>query len=78
MTSSEEYYPTVAINALMRVLKDPAAQSLHAKTVHSLFYIFQSMQVTCVPYLPKVRQLPAASNPMQSGAMRAMCGQRST
>ncbi len=54
VTSSEEYYPTVAINALMRVLKDPAAQSLHAKTVHSLFYIFQSMQVTCVPYLPKV------------------------
>ena len=28
-TSSEEYYPTVAINALMRVLRDPALSSHH-------------------------------------------------
>jgi hypothetical protein len=29
VTSSEDYYPTVAINALMRVLRDPAMASQH-------------------------------------------------
>ncbi len=29
VTSSEEYYPTVAINALMRTLRDPAMSSHH-------------------------------------------------
>ena len=29
VTSSEEYYPTVAINALMRTLRDPSMSSHH-------------------------------------------------
>lgn len=29
VTSSEDYYPTVAINALVRVLRDPALASQH-------------------------------------------------
>jgi FKBP12-rapamycin complex-associated protein len=29
VTSSEDYYPTVAINALMRVLRDSALASQH-------------------------------------------------
>ena len=38
VTSSEEYYPTVAINALMRTLRDPAMSSHHPQ-VSKLFYI---------------------------------------
>lgn len=53
-TSSEDYYPTVAINALMRLLRDPSSSSLHGKAVNSLFRIVRSMGLGFVPYLPKV------------------------
>jgi FKBP12-rapamycin complex-associated protein len=53
-TTSEDYYPTVAINALMRILRDPTLSSYHSKVVGSLMYIFRSMGLGCVPYLPKV------------------------
>lgn len=65
VTSSEEYYPTVAINALMRSLKDPAMSSHHPQVVRSLFYIFQALQLAAVPFLPKVGAslfLPEALN----------------
>lgn len=54
VTSSEDYYPTVAINALMRVLRDPGLASLHSKAVGSLFEIIKAMGLNFVPYLPKV------------------------
>ncbi|KAK9806315.1 hypothetical protein WJX72_010074 [[Myrmecia] bisecta] len=54
VTSSEEYYPTVAINALMRALRDPTMSSHHPRVVRSLFYIFQALHLAAVPYLPKV------------------------
>ena len=61
VTSSEEYYPTVAINALMRALRDPAMSSHHPQVVRSLFYIFQALQLAAVPFLPKVSTLQLAS-----------------
>lgn len=54
MTSSEDYYPTVAINALMRNLRDSAMSSHHPQVIRSLFYIFQALHLGSVPYLPKV------------------------
>jgi FKBP12-rapamycin complex-associated protein len=53
-TSSEDYYPTVAINALMRVLRDPALGSLHARAVAALFDVVGAMGLGFVPFLPKV------------------------
>lgn len=53
-TSSEDYYSTVAINSLMRVLRDPSLSSYHQKVVGSLMFIFKSMGLGCVPYLQKV------------------------
>jgi Domain of unknown function (DUF3385) len=55
VTSSEDYYPTVAINALMRTLRDPSMSSHHFEVVRSLFYIFKALGLRSVPYLPKVR-----------------------
>ncbi|KAK4563470.1 hypothetical protein RGQ29_005828 [Quercus rubra] len=52
--TSEDYYPTVAINSLMRILRDPSLASYHLKVVGSLMFIFKSMGLGCVPYLPKV------------------------
>ncbi|KAJ6985134.1 hypothetical protein NC653_023190 [Populus alba x Populus x berolinensis] len=52
--TSEDYYPTVAINSLMRILRDPSLASYHQKVVGSLMFIFKSMGLGCVPYIPKV------------------------
>lgn len=52
--SSDDYYSTVAINSLMRILRDPSLASYHVKVVGSLMFIFKSMGLGCVPYLPKV------------------------
>ncbi|KAF8034900.1 hypothetical protein BT93_C1046 [Corymbia citriodora subsp. variegata] len=52
--TSEDYYSTVAINSLMRILRDPSLASHHHKVVGSLMFIFKSMGLGCVPYLPKV------------------------
>ncbi|KAF6153004.1 hypothetical protein GIB67_021609 [Kingdonia uniflora] len=52
--TSEDYYPTVAINSLMCILRDPSLSSYHQKVVSSLMFIFKLMGLGCVPYLPKV------------------------
>jgi FKBP12-rapamycin complex-associated protein len=54
VTSSEDYYPTVAINALMRVLRDSGLASQHQAVVSSLMQIFKALGTASVPYLPKV------------------------
>ncbi|KAL8097331.1 hypothetical protein AgCh_030462 [Apium graveolens] len=53
-STSEDYFSTVAINFLMRILRDPSLSSYHKKVVGSLVFIFKSMGIGCVPYLPKV------------------------
>ncbi|CAH1417873.1 unnamed protein product [Lactuca virosa] len=52
--TSEAYFSTVAINYLVRILRDPSLSSYHQKVVGSLMLIFKSMGLGCVPYLPKV------------------------
>ncbi|KAL2490207.1 Serine/threonine-protein kinase TOR [Abeliophyllum distichum] len=53
-STSEDYYSTVAISSLMRILRDPSLSSYHQKVVGSLMFIFKSMGLSCVSYLPKV------------------------
>ena len=53
-TSSQDYYPTVAINALMRLLRDPSMSSHQQAITQALFEIFRNLGLSCVPYLPKV------------------------
>ena len=85
VTSSEDYYPTVAINALMRVLREPSMAALHGKAVAALFEIIKAMGLSFVPYLPKVGagegadgvyQWAGGSHPGAPGASRlpgALC-----
>lgn len=54
VTSSEDYYPTVAINAIMRLLRNPGLVGLHTRAVAALFEIIKSMGFNFVLYLPKV------------------------
>ena len=51
-TASENFYPTVALNALLRVLRDDSMASHHHMVVRSVMYIFRSLGLSCVQYLP--------------------------
>jgi serine/threonine-protein kinase mTOR len=55
MTPSEDdFYPTVAIQALMRIFRDPALSVHHGMVVQAVMFIFMSLGTKCVPYLGKV------------------------
>ena len=52
--SSEDFYPTVAIQALMRIFRDPALAVHHSMVIQAIMFIFKSLGLGCVPYLKKV------------------------
>ncbi|QLQ82667.1 hypothetical protein HG537_0H04300 [Torulaspora globosa] len=52
--SNEEYYPTVVINTLMRILKDPSLSSHHTAVIQAIMHIFQTMGLRCVPFLSQI------------------------
>uniref|UniRef100_A0A7S2SE74 Serine/threonine-protein kinase TOR n=2 Tax=Mucochytrium quahogii TaxID=96639 RepID=A0A7S2SE74_9STRA len=52
--SEEEYYPTVAVGALMRIIKDSTLSTHHSMVVQALTHIFRSLGLSCVPFLPQV------------------------
>eukprot|EP00742_Colponemidia_sp_Colp-10_P007030 GILJ01007544.1.p1 GENE.GILJ01007544.1~~GILJ01007544.1.p1 ORF type:complete len:2402 (-),score=355.14 GILJ01007544.1:281-6541(-) len=52
--SSEDYYPTVAITALMRILRDPSLSAHHNMVIQAVMFIFKSLGLKCVPFLPQI------------------------
>lgn len=50
----EEFYPTVAIQALMRIFKDPSLANHHGMVMQAIMFIFKSLGLRCVPFLNKV------------------------
>ena len=52
--SDEEFFPTVAIQALMRIFRDPALAVHHGMVAQAVMFIFKSLGLKCVPYLKKV------------------------
>eukprot|EP00003_Mantamonas_plastica_P010783 TRINITY_DN2025_c0_g1_i1.p1 TRINITY_DN2025_c0_g1~~TRINITY_DN2025_c0_g1_i1.p1 ORF type:complete len:2240 (+),score=782.23 TRINITY_DN2025_c0_g1_i1:702-7421(+) len=62
--SSDDYYPTVVIMALMRILRDPSLQTHHKLVIQAVMYIFQSLGMKCVPFLPQI--MPAFLGVMRS------------
>ena len=65
-TASDDFYPTIAMNALFRVLRDPQQASQHAMVARSLRYLLDALGLGVVPYLPRV--LPALAASARSGA----------
>ena len=54
-TASDDFYPTVALNALLRVLRDKSMSSHRHMVVRSIMFIFHnSLGLNCVSYLPTV------------------------
>ena len=50
----EDYYPTVAITALMRILTDAGLHTHHGTAVQAVVFIFRSLGLKCVPFLPHI------------------------
>ena len=65
--SNEDYYPRVAVMALMRILRDSAQSVHHSSVTQAIMQIFNSLGMQCVPFLdqivPYLLQLIRRSNP---------------
>ncbi|ORZ10331.1 phosphatidylinositol kinase Tor2 [Lobosporangium transversale] len=65
--SSEDYYPTVVINALLKILKDPSLSQQYQPATQAILNIFQALQLKMVPFLPQI--MPVYLSIMQSGTV---------
>jgi len=52
--SHDDYFPTVAISALLAILQDATLSTHHSMVVQALTHIFRSLGLSCVPFLPQV------------------------
>ncbi|KAF4122215.1 serine/threonine-protein kinase mTOR [Geosmithia morbida] len=52
--SNKEYYPTVAINALLQILKDQSLVQHHAAVVEAIMNIFRTLGLECVSFLDRI------------------------
>ncbi|MBW0475655.1 hypothetical protein O181_015370 [Austropuccinia psidii MF-1] len=62
-SSNEYYYPTVAFSALLSILRDSSLSHHHAAVVQAIIFIFRSLRLKCVGFLPKV--IPAYLHAMR-------------
>jgi FKBP12-rapamycin complex-associated protein len=53
-STSEEYYPTMAMNSLVKILRDPSLSLHHSAVIQSVMNMFKTLGVRCVMFLPKV------------------------
>ncbi|KAG0305001.1 phosphatidylinositol kinase- protein kinase tor1 [Dissophora globulifera] len=65
--SSDEYYPTVVINALLKILKDPSLSQQYQPATQAILNIFRSLQLKMVSFLPQI--MPVYLAIMQSGTV---------
>lgn len=52
--SNEEYYPTVVIGTLMKILKDTSLSSHHTAVIQAIMHIFQTLGLRCVSFLKQI------------------------
>ena len=50
----DEFYLAVAIATLLRIMRDPSLSEHHTMVVQAVTFIFKSLGVKCVPYIPQV------------------------
>lgn len=60
--SSEEYYPTIVVNTLLKILKDNSLSVHHPTAVQAIVNLFQILKLKCVSFLGQI--IPAMINLM--------------
>ena len=53
-TSSDDYFQTVVIDALLSILKDQSLSSHHHTVIEAIMAIFKTQGLKCVTFLPRV------------------------
>lgn len=64
MTHSEDFYPKVAVSALLKQLRDVKMAPQHKEVITALMYIFKELKLLTVPYLASA--LPVLFSVMRS------------
>jgi len=50
----DEFYPAIAIATLMRIIRDNTLTQLHTTVVQAVTFVFKSLNISCVTYIPQV------------------------
>lgn len=53
-SSPDDYYQTVAVNALLSILNDQSLSGQHHKVIEAIMSIFKTQGLKCVSFLPQV------------------------
>lgn len=61
-TKEADFFPTVALTALMKILNDPSLSQHHGMAITASMFIFRSLGVRYVPFLPQI--VPSFLNQM--------------
>ena len=67
--SLDDFYPSVAIATLMRIIRDPTLSQHHTSVVQAVVFIFKSLGIKAVPYISQV--IPS----MMTGKYSLLIGQ---
>ncbi|KAJ7189156.1 phosphatidylinositol 3-kinase [Mycena filopes] len=67
-TSPDDYFQTVVVAALLRVLKDPASSGHHHTVIEAIMSIFKTQGLKCVGSLPQI--MPAFAAVARASAPR--------
>lgn len=65
-TTTDEYYQTVAIEALISILREPALSMHHHAVIEAIMYMFKTQGLKCVAFLPQI--VPAFLNVIRTCA----------
>jgi len=76
--SPDDYYPTVAIDALMRILSDHRLSPHHNLVLHAVMFIFRSLGMKCTPYLPQImppflREMRTCEDSIREAFLQHIC-----
>ncbi|CAI5743278.1 unnamed protein product [Hyaloperonospora brassicae] len=52
--ASEAYFPTVAIHALLHILREPSLNAHHHGVIQAIMFIFKSLSTQCVSFLKHI------------------------
>ncbi|KAF7309844.1 Serine/threonine-protein kinase TOR [Mycena indigotica] len=66
--SSDDYFQTVVMNALLEILKDPSLNTHHHTAIEAIMSIFKTQGLKCVAFLPRV--IPAFAAVTRSSPAR--------
>ncbi|KZT69244.1 phosphatidylinositol 3-kinase [Daedalea quercina L-15889] len=67
-TGTDDYYQTVAINALLDILKDQQSADRHHKVIEAIMSIFKTQGLKCATFLPQI--IPAFATVARTSVAR--------